>query len=126
RRGGLPELDATALIPESVRTGRTQFPVEPPGRTPPEALAARFRRAGEPLGFLGTRAEGGFHATDAPFPSRATIILGKRPYEGGGLSIAPQISPHFLRVGSYSAFGFDLFPAGSRPTVMFMRPEAGV
>ena len=127
RTRGLPELDATALIPESVRTGRTQFPVEPPGRTPPEALAARFRRAGEPLGFHGTRAEGGFHATDAPFPPRATITLGRRPYEGGGLSIAPQISPHFLRVGSsYSAFGLDLFPASSRPTVMFMRPEAGV
>src|SRR5690606_34630090 len=76
RTRGLPELDATALIPESVRTGRTQFPVEPPGRTPPDALAARFRRAGEPLGFLRTRAEGGFHATDAPFPPRATITLG--------------------------------------------------
>src|SRR5690554_151872 len=127
RTRGLPELDATALIPESVRTGRAQFPVEPPGRTPPDALAARFRRAGAPRGSLRTRAVGSFHATDASFPPCAVITLGKRPYEGGGLSIAPQISPHFLRVGSsYSAFGFDLFPAGSRPTVMFMRPGAGI
>ena len=66
RTRGLPELDATALIPESVRTGRTQFPVEPRAGPLP-STSGTFPPGREPLGFLRTRAEGGFHATDAPF-----------------------------------------------------------
>ena len=128
RTRGLPEIPTTDLIRPEILAGKETFPVEPAGKVSPKELVSKFEVAGRPIG---VKEPGGYHATTAPFPPETPIQMGKRPYEGGGLSIAPEISPHFTRLPrggtKFDPFDISVLPGTpSDPTVMYIKPSAGV
>ena len=128
RTRGLPEIPTTDLVRPEILAGKETFPVEPPGAVSPKELVSKFEVAGRPIGI---KEPGGYHATTAPFPPETPIKMGRRPYEGGGLSIAPEISPHFTRLSrggtKFDPFDISVLPGTpSDPTVMYIKPSAGV
>lgn len=128
RTRGLPEIPTTDLVRPEILAGKETFPVEPAGAVSPKELVSKFEVAGRPIGI---KEPGGYHATTAPFPPETPIKMGKRPYEGGGLSIAPEISPHFTRLSregtKFDPFDISVLPGTpSDPTVMYIRPSAGI
>ena len=128
RTRGLPEIPTTDLIRPEILAGKETFPVEPPGAVSPKKLVSKFEVAGRPIGI---KEPGGYHATTAPFPPETPIQMGRRPYEGGGLSIAPEISPHFTRLPrggtKFDPFDISVLPGTpSDPSVMYIKPSAGV
>ena len=128
RTRGLPEIPTTDLVRPEILAGKETFPVEPPGAVSPKELVSKFEVAGRPIG---VKEPGGYHATTAPFPPETPIQMGKRPYEGGGLSIAPEISPHFTRLSrggtKFDPFDISVLPGTpSDPTVLYIKPSAGI